>query len=219
MRGGLAGGERRQGGGSPRSANALLQSRALGAEAASQPGRQAAAAQVARPTNPQLASAAAAGAAPGSTRSPHYTQQRCRQVASKAQHAQHAQRAQHAQQAHPAPALWPPLLAPAAPGLPAPDRPRSALCLSPRGWRRGAPAGRGGRAGTHTHLFGMGVVSCYPRSAAGGTSRLRGVLWVLGDTIVCLFFLLLLFVGAEGCCCPRGAAGGHSPWEWRWRRE
>ena len=29
----------------------------------------------------------------------------------------------------------------------------------------------------------MGVVSCYPRSAAGGTSRPGGVLWVLGEAL------------------------------------
>ena len=32
-------------------------------------------------------------------------------------------------------------------------------------------------------FFGMGVVSCYPRSAAGGTSRAGGVLWVLGEAL------------------------------------
>ena len=38
-----------------------------------------------------------------------------------------------------------------------------------------------GRLGTRAP--GMGVVSCYPRGAAGGTSRPGGVLWVPGEAL------------------------------------
>ena len=48
------------------------------------------------------------------------------------------------------------------------------------GWREAHPALKS-QPGVCS--FVMGVVSCYPRGAAGGTSRLGGVLWVLGEAL------------------------------------
>ena len=51
--------------------------------------------------------------------------------------------------------------------------------------------------------FGMGVVSCYPRGAAGGTSSPGGVLWVLGEVqfLFCGDSVLVL----AGFCPPMGS--------------
>ena len=88
----------------------------------------------------------------------------------------------------------------------APAQRASALCLAVRSAEHGVPARKGG-VGTWAPLcFGMEVVSCYPRSAAGAGSGTGSSAWGAFLHLVTGWWRCALVFTHS--CCHRGMRGG-----------